>query len=304
MKKIKPIILTLLFITISLFQSKCSEIRGKVMDSKKQTPIYGAYVSLYQNNTILETVLSDFDGNFIFKNCDSGLFHIVSTARILGYETFRLNNIIMRNENPINLEIKLVRSTAIRSICCCRVVRTVMTKEPVLQVIGNTTTYSMDRIQAMPYYPNFKGPSYNTKNAKNKKSKRTKRTKKDTKKRRERKSNNERIDTISYLPKIICLKKNQIDSSGSSTKQNVDSVQSNVFHAYPNPSDGQLTIEVSQDVEVIYLSNASGKELERIKFFKGQTKCKVTLEKYPNGIYVLRAWQNKQWTMQKIILNK
>ena len=81
-----------------------------------------------------------------------------------------------------------------------------------------------------------------------------------------------------------------------------DTLQQVMFKAYPNPTNGPLTIEVSPDIKVIYLSDFTGKILEKYTFNMGETKTSMQLKQYPAGTYIIRAWQNGKWVIGKIIL--
>ena len=70
---------------------------------------------------------------------------------------------------------------------------------------------------------------------------------------------------------------------------------------YPNPTRDYVTIEVSEEIEFIYLTDLTGKLLQRIDF-SGSTLKRVFLGDYPMGLYLLRYPVGKQWVSGKIVL--
>jgi len=72
------------------------------------------------------------------------------------------------------------------------------------------------------------------------------------------------------------------------------------FKYYPNPTSGKLNIEIEGALEMLYLTDISGKLLERYKI--EQSLFTVDLSNYPTGIYFLRMLINKKWQSGKVIL--
>jgi hydroxymethylpyrimidine pyrophosphatase-like HAD family hydrolase len=70
---------------------------------------------------------------------------------------------------------------------------------------------------------------------------------------------------------------------------------------YPNPTRDYVTIESPEEIEYIYLTDLSGKILQRVNF-NDSHKITLYLGDYPTGIYLLRYPIGKQWVSGKVIL--
>ena len=70
---------------------------------------------------------------------------------------------------------------------------------------------------------------------------------------------------------------------------------------YPNPTYGPITIEVSKEVEMLYLTDMSGKILKEI-IMNGGTRIQTDLTGLPMGIYFLRYPIGKKWLSGKVVL--
>ena len=70
---------------------------------------------------------------------------------------------------------------------------------------------------------------------------------------------------------------------------------------YPNPTKGNLTVEVSGAIEEFYLCDLSGKILER-HIVDDQTELHMDIGGYPQGVYFLRYFSNDILKSGKIIL--
>ena len=70
---------------------------------------------------------------------------------------------------------------------------------------------------------------------------------------------------------------------------------------YPNPTYGPITIEVSKEVEILYLTDMSGKILKEITM-NGGTRIQTDLTGLPMGIYFLRYPIGKKWLSGKVVL--
>lgn len=88
------------------------------------------------------------------------------------------------------------------------------------------------------------------------------------------------------------------DSTNNQTRENVNSIE---WRYYPNPTRDYVTVEASEEIEFIYLTDLSGKLLQRVQF-NGSTNVSIYLGDYPVGIYLLRYPVGKQWVTGKIVL--
>jgi hypothetical protein len=88
------------------------------------------------------------------------------------------------------------------------------------------------------------------------------------------------------------------DSTNNQTRENVNSIE---WRYYPNPTRDYVTVEASEEIEFIYLTDLSGKLLQRVQF-NGSTNVSIYLGDYPVGIYLLRYPVGKQWVTGKVVL--
>ncbi len=73
---------------------------------------------------------------------------------------------------------------------------------------------------------------------------------------------------------------------------------------YPNPTQGILTVELDENIGEIFLSDISGKVLERYEATKNKS-FQIDLSPYANGIYFLRyEYEADKWLNGKVILER
>ncbi|MEM9919331.1 MAG: carboxypeptidase regulatory-like domain-containing protein [Bacteroidota bacterium] len=72
---------------------------------------------------------------------------------------------------------------------------------------------------------------------------------------------------------------------------------------YPNPCQGILTIEINQNIDWLYVSDLSGKILQRIKWL-GSKKQRLELGQLPSGLYLLTYEQEGRWVSGKLFLQR
>ncbi len=70
---------------------------------------------------------------------------------------------------------------------------------------------------------------------------------------------------------------------------------------YPNPTRDYVTVEVTGEIEFVYLTDLTGKLLKRVEF-NGSNREQIYLGDYPVGIYLLRYPVGKQWVTGKVVL--
>ena len=72
---------------------------------------------------------------------------------------------------------------------------------------------------------------------------------------------------------------------------------------YPNPTQGNISIESKNQLKEIYITDFTGKILMRIETNPKQTKWNVSLAAYPNATYLVKyITTNDQWGAEKVVL--
>ncbi len=75
----------------------------------------------------------------------------------------------------------------------------------------------------------------------------------------------------------------------------------NKLKVYPNPTSGNITVEISGNIEEFYICDYSGKILQR-QIVDGDNELRLDIGMYPNGIYFVRYFIDNQLKSGKIIL--
>ena len=70
---------------------------------------------------------------------------------------------------------------------------------------------------------------------------------------------------------------------------------------YPNPTRGQLFIEISGEIKQLFLADNSGKILQRF-VLDGTQKFELFIGDYPSGMYFIQYLNKDKWMSGKIIL--
>jgi len=72
---------------------------------------------------------------------------------------------------------------------------------------------------------------------------------------------------------------------------------------YPNPTQGNITIESKKHLKEIYITDFTGKILMRVETNDKQTKWYVSLSAYPNATYLIKyITADDQWGAEKVVL--
>jgi len=84
----------------------------------------------------------------------------------------------------------------------------------------------------------------------------------------------------------------------------IEDVNSSVFNVYPNPTNGELTIQTSENiiVESVFLVNTMGKIVLNKKIKNGVKKLSLTTDRLPSGVYHLNLKTQKRSYVKQIIL--
>jgi len=111
--------------------------------------------------------------------------------------------------------------------------------------------------------------------------------------------NKEEIKDTSYIADNTVLK----DTSSVDTTD-VTNIENSIIPGkvkyYPNPTIDILNIEFSGTLEEMFLADVSGKILQRFDI-KDKNTFRISLSKYPSGIYFIQYQNGERWQTGKII---
>lgn len=111
-------------------------------------------------------------------------------------------------------------------------------------------------------------------------------------------SNNENTNKIEAIDEQI---KDSNDDLTSELEQ--DNNQSEKLQVFPNPSKGKLTIHSKRKIKEAFLTDISGKLLEKYDLRNNNEKI-LYLDRFPNGIYFIKYQINEKWETAKVILTR
>jgi hypothetical protein len=74
---------------------------------------------------------------------------------------------------------------------------------------------------------------------------------------------------------------------------------------YPNPTAGRINIKTDAAIKEIYITDFTGKMLERINSNLKKQVWQTDLSRYPSGTYLIRYFtEQKGWGTEKVVLMK
>lgn len=74
---------------------------------------------------------------------------------------------------------------------------------------------------------------------------------------------------------------------------------------YPNPTRGELNVEILGKIVDLFLTDNAGKILQRIETNSAEPSIRLDLSEFPNGLYLLRYYYEKERSViGKVILNR
>ena len=96
--------ITLLLVLMAM-ASTAQEIRGRIIDETKQG-IINASVMVFQNNLMKGGNVTDYDGNYVIKPLEAGLYDLLVTY--IGYDSLWVKNVPVSHDasTTINKEMK------------------------------------------------------------------------------------------------------------------------------------------------------------------------------------------------------
>ena len=94
-----------------------------------------------------------------------------------------------------------------------------------------------------------------------------------------------------------CSEQTVVENS-KNTPVNIEKIK-----IYPNPTQGNITIESKKHLKEIYITDFTGKILMRIETGDKQNKWNVSLSAYPNATYLVKyITDDDQWGAEKVVL--
>lgn len=87
----------------------------------------------------------------------------------------------------------------------------------------------------------------------------------------------------------------ELQEVGTNVEEDLDPVK-----YFPNPANNFVNIETQIDIKEFYLTDISGKILEKIEVNKNHT-TRVNISSYPSGIYFFRYKVNHSWQSGKVL---
>lgn len=138
MRKILLIVLLISALTPLQAQSDDGEIRGKILDSKSNDIISGAYIKLLKNGIEVEIVASDYDGNYYFKGLDPGTYNIIATATLYGYDTAKVLEVPVTSGEVTENNITMIKKDRTKT----QTVKIIKFKDPMLKKDESSFRYS------------------------------------------------------------------------------------------------------------------------------------------------------------------
>lgn len=107
--------------------------------------------------------------------------------------------------------------------------------------------------------------------------------------------NNTEVDT----EQVLNTETLQTDSVVTLEDQTQESF--NNFKYYPNPTKGQLFVEIEGNIQELFLADITGKLIQRYTP-KGLKKLEINIANFPTGIYFLKYLYKEKWLTGKVVL--
>lgn len=93
------------------------------------------------------------------------------------------------------------------------------------------------------------------------------------------------------------------DNVFNKNENRVEPKSAPALKCYPNPTDGELTIECAEDIEELYLADIAGKLVANFgRIPRGSRK--LNLGEFPTGVYFLKYSVKGAWAVEKTFLQK
>ncbi len=109
----------------------------------------------------------------------------------------------------------------------------------------------------------------------------------------------------SLLERIITQMISVDECSGKEEQEIFNNIPGNIenIKIYPNPSQGDITIESKNHLKEVFIADFTGKILMRLETNEKQNSWTVNLGPYPNAIFLVKyITKDDQWGAEKVVL--
>ncbi len=106
------------------------------------------------------------------------------------------------------------------------------------------------------------------------------------------------IDTYSFMPD--CDEETKIDENQNPDVN--DSLITLEWNVWPNPTQGDLKIKVSEDISELFITDITGKIMNRFTDLKKNRELKTNIAQYARGIYLVTFEHERQMYTKKVVL--
>ena len=223
-----------------------------------------ASVILFQNDVKITATQSDFDGYVMFTALAPGKYNI--QVSFIGFETVMLSSVIVSADKVTYARTDMVSKEVIMD---CLVI---ISCNSTLIDVDVKSSHTVTRDEFKNFYC---GCSRDIESACCEPS----------------------VDTT--IDKVdgaaLKIKTDSISTPNAATGQAIK------LHCYPNPSSGKVFVESTKVLEELFLTDISGKILQRY-VMNGESKRELDISEYPTGIYYIRSIAENMLSGEKVVV--
>ena len=106
---------------------------------------------------------------------------------------------------------------------------------------------------------------------------------------------------VADQPQNVEISLPQLAQNGDTTANNTAKTTQSFIRCYPNPTIGFVRIEVSEDINELFLADINGRLLERYNMENNKNQ-QVDISQYPAGMYLFTYYINEKAYTGKILL--
>lgn len=106
---------------------------------------------------------------------------------------------------------------------------------------------------------------------------------------------------VADQPQNVEINLPQLTQNGDSSANNTTQTAQSFIRCYPNPTMGSVRIEVSEDIDELFLADINGRLLERYDMENNKNQ-QVDISQYPAGMYLFTYYIDEKAYTGKILL--